>query len=161
MSDVAVVNASPFIFLSRADLLSLLQTVAPRVSVPAEVVAEVLAKGAETRTAKALAGAAWLERLSPCSIPRSVESWDLGPGESAVLSHGLMRSGSLVVLDDLQARRCAASLGLPTIGTLGLVLRAKRRGVVPAARPVVEQLVEGGMYLSRKVVDQALSLVDE
>jgi predicted nucleic acid-binding protein len=46
-------------------------------------------------------------------------------------------------------------------GTLGLVLVARRRGVIPAARPVVERLRRSGMYLSDRVCDRALALIGE
>ena len=51
------------------------------------------------------------------------------------------------IVDDLAARRCAAALGIPVRGTLGLVLTAKQRGVIPAARPILERLRGSGMYL--------------
>ncbi len=50
---------------------------------------------------------------------------------------------------------------MPLIGTLGIVLKAKRKGVLPAARPAIEKLLNAGMYLSGKIIDQALALVDE
>ena len=64
-------------------------------------------------------------------------------------------------MDDLPARRCADSLGIPTRGTLGLVLIAKQRGVISEAKPIVERLRQSGMYLSDAVVNRALSMVGE
>jgi predicted nucleic acid-binding protein len=58
-------------------------------------------------------------------------------------------------------RRCATTLGIPIRGTLGLVLTAKQRGEISAARPVLEQLRLSGMYLSDRVMNQALALVGE
>jgi predicted nucleic acid-binding protein len=46
-------------------------------------------------------------------------------------------------------------------GTLSLVLLAKARGLVAAARPVVEQLRREGMYLSDQIMNQALAQVGE
>ncbi len=46
-------------------------------------------------------------------------------------------------------------------GTLGLVLTAKQRGHIPAARSVLLQLRQSGMYLSERVMNQALALVGE
>jgi hypothetical protein len=40
-------------------------------------------------------------------------------------------------------------------------LRARRQGNIPATRPVVEDLLRGGMFLSRALVDRALALVGE
>ncbi|MGB3511246.1 MAG: DUF3368 domain-containing protein [Microcoleaceae cyanobacterium] len=42
-----------------------------------------------------------------------------------------------------------------------LVLTAKKRGIIPLARPVLEQLRQNGMYLSDRVINQALILVGE
>lgn len=72
-----------------------------------------------------------------------------------------LHPGSVAVLDDLQGRRCALALGIPLLGTLGVVLAARRRGLAPAARPILEALVAHGMYLSAPIVEQALALVGE
>ncbi|HEV8582421.1 MAG TPA: DUF3368 domain-containing protein [Thermoanaerobaculia bacterium] len=45
--------------------------------------------------------------------------------------------------------------------SLGIILKAKSAGLIPAARPELERLVEHGMYLSGRVLDQALALVGE
>jgi predicted nucleic acid-binding protein len=65
------------------------------------------------------------------------------------------------VLDDLAARRCARSLAIPVRGTLGLILIAKQRHIIPAARPLLEQLRRTGMYLSDHVLNRALRAVGE
>ncbi|MEH2009054.1 MAG: DUF3368 domain-containing protein [Nostoc sp.] len=64
-------------------------------------------------------------------------------------------------MDDLAARRCAAVLGIPVLGTLGIVLTAKQRGKITRARPIIENLRSSGMYLSDRVINQALALVGE
>jgi predicted nucleic acid-binding protein len=65
------------------------------------------------------------------------------------------------IIDDLAGRRCAALLGIPVRGTLGIVLTAKQRGVIPAARPVLECLIQSGLYLSRRILDTGLQRVGE
>jgi predicted nucleic acid-binding protein len=85
----------------------------------------------------------------------------LGAGESSVLALANEYPGKETIIDDLAGRKCAASLNIPVRGTLGIVLVAKKRGVIPKARPVIEEMMSTGLYLSRKVVDKALSLVEE
>lgn len=85
----------------------------------------------------------------------------MGPGESAVLTWGYVNPSTEVIVDDLAARRCAVALGIPVRGTLGIVLNAKQKGAIPSARPVLEQLRLCGMYLSDRVMNQALALVGE
>ena len=161
MTDSAVVNASPLIYLARADLLGLLQPAADQVYVTDVVAAEILARGDDDPTAAAIRKAPWLGEVAAPEIPAVILAWDLGPGESSVLAWALLNQGCRAIIDDLQGRRCAEALGIPLRGTLGLVLRAKRLGQVERARPIVDRLRGAGMYLSNAVADLALSEVGE
>ena len=90
-----------------------------------------------------------------------VAAWDLGAGETQVLSQALQHPEIIAVLDDKAARECARSLGFKVLGTLGILLIAKQRGWIPAARPVVEQLLVQGMFLSPGLIAAALAEVGE
>jgi predicted nucleic acid-binding protein len=161
MIEMCVVNASPLIFLSRAGHLELLRASAEHVRVPQPVADELRARGANDVTANELNSRRWLEITEPPPIPPGIMQWGLGSGESAVLAECLRLPGSYAVIDDLAARKCAAALGIPVIGTLGMVLRARKQDVIPAARPVMEDLLRGGMFLSKPLLDGALALVGE
>jgi len=78
-----------------------------------------------------------------------------------VLSWALAHPGTLAVLDDFAARKCAGAIGVRVKGTLGLALLAKTRGQLSAARPLVEELRQAGLYLSDTLIREALSLVGE
>jgi predicted nucleic acid-binding protein len=67
-----------------------------------------------------------------------------------------VRKGSTVVLDDAEARRCARTLGIPLLGTLGIVLRAKKRGRVESARTVLRDLLGVGFYLDDDLIAEVL-----
>jgi predicted nucleic acid-binding protein len=149
------------IFLARANLLDLLRLVGPEILVPKPVADEILRRGLDDPTAKVLSSVGWLETVEPPPIPEVIQSWDLGPGESSVLAWGYLHRGTDCILDDLAARRCADSLGLPVRGTLGLVILGKRRGLFPKARPVLERMGRSGMYLSDRVLNQAVAKVGE
>ncbi|GAG57371.1 unnamed protein product [marine sediment metagenome] len=62
-----------------------------------------------------------------------VANWNLGQGESEVITLAI-EEGSTAVLDDLQARKCATVLNVKLMGTLGLLLLSKRKGVVKMKR---------------------------
>lgn len=161
MADLPAVNASPLIFLARANLLDLLQLIAPEVAVPAPVADEIRRRGSGDPAARALANTRWLQIVDVPAVPGTIQAWDLGPGESAVLSWCAARPGIEAIIDDLAARRCAGALGIPMRGTLGVVLVGKQRGRLPAARPVLESLRKAGMYLSDRVMNGALMMVGE
>ena len=128
---------------------------------PVEVRDEVCRRGLTDPTARAVDRAEWLEVVSSPELPESVLTWGLGRGESAVLALALEGPDREVIFDDRQARRCASMLGLPSLGTLSLVLRAKDLGMIPLARPVLERLRFEGMFLSDFVMNQALAEVGE
>ena len=161
MPDSAVVNASPLIFLSKAGLLHFLQLAGNRVIVPAAVAMEIRQRETSDPTVQALEQTQWLEIVETPPVPSLIQAWDLGPGEASVLTYAHVNARTVAVIDDLLGRRCAEALKIPVNGTLGLVLIAKKRGVIPAARPVLDTLRQAGMYLSDQVVSKALMLVGE
>ena len=161
MAERPAVNASPLIQLADAQLLDFLQLAGPEIVVPQPVAAEIRAGGAADAAVRALDSTAWLTIVETPAVPATIQAWDLGEGESSVLAWAHANPGTLAILDDLAARRCAATLRIPVRGTLGLVLVAKQRGRINAARPVLDRMRASGMYLSDSVLNQALSLVGE
>jgi len=156
-----VINASPLILLTKVGWLDLLQLVSTEVVVPAPVATEIQQRGVSDITVQALAQTNWLVVIETPPVPSVIQLYDLGAGESSVLTWAYVNPGTEAIVDDLAARRCAAALGIPIRGTLGLVLTAKLSGTIPAARPILEQLRQSGLYLSDRVMNQALALVGE
>jgi predicted nucleic acid-binding protein len=129
--------------------------------VPAPVAHEIQRRGLSDPAAQAIASTDWLQVVNVPQVPQAIQAWDLGPGESAVLTWCSQRFGAEAIIDDLAGRRCAQALGIPVRGTLGLVLLGKKSGRIVAARPVVESLRCAGMYLSDAVMERALRMVGE
>ena len=153
------VNTSPLVFLVREDLLEILRVGVDDVAIPWPMIEEIRGHGMDDPTVRALDRGDWLTIVPGPATPPAITAWRLGPGESAVLAPALAEVGSWAVIDDSGARRCAGSMSIPAIGTLGLVLLAKQEGTIPAARPVVERLRRSGMYLSDEVIREALARV--
>ena len=74
------------------------------------------------------------------------------------LALGLQARSAARVMDDLAERRCALSLDLKVMGTLGIVVAGHRRGLISDPLQVIEQLRSGGMWLSDAVVKQVRAL---
>lgn len=161
MSEHPAVNASPLIFLSRAGLLDMLKMEGDEIVIPKIVAEEIRRRGPDDLAVQAIETTAWLTVIDATSIPDTIRAWDLGDGEASVLAWGYANPGTVIIVDDLAARRCAATLGIPVRGTLGLILAAKKRGLIPEARPVLQKLRQSGMYLSDRILNQALALVEE
>ena len=156
-----VVNASPVILLAKIQQADLLLQIPDAVVIPQSVADEIRAAGPND------SGRHWLES-PPIGVVQAdrhlaseVASWDLGAGESAVVSWALDAGGCEVVIDDLAGRRCAEVMRIPVTGSLGVILIAKRRGLVEQAKPLIESLRRVGAHLSDSLVQSALNLVGE
>lgn len=154
MAEVWVVNASPIITLAKAGHLGLVTDLADQVLVPAAVASEVLA-GPEADPARLALEHGWGQRVLVEEVPGPILEWSLGAGEAQVLAVGRERKGSTVVLDDAEGRRCARTLGVPLLGTLGIVL-AKKRGRVKSAAKVLRDLLGVGFYLDEDLIAEVL-----
>lgn len=161
MSRVWVVNASPLILLGKIGRVALLGELSDELIVPGVVAHEVGAKPDGERIVSEIASLVGTRIEEDITTSPEIAAWNLGRGESQVLALAATHPGSRAVLDDLEARRCAQSLGLSLIGTLGVVLRAKRKGVIERARPVIEHLRRVGLYASDSLVERALAHLGE
>jgi len=85
----------------------------------------------------------------------------LGIGEQAVIACALVHNCPLVGLDDREARELAEEVGLEVIGTIGVLLRAKRAGLVSAVRPMLDEIQKHGFHLHTKLYEEALRLAGE
>jgi predicted nucleic acid-binding protein len=86
---------------------------------------------------------------------------DLGAGEAEVIALGLNMTDSLLIIDDRLARRIAGLHNLRYTGTLGILVKANRDGLISSVDAAITALREKGMWLSDTVVEQALRLSGE
>ena len=158
MSEGWVLNASPIIALAKVDRLNLLEGLVPEICIPPAVVKEVTA-GPEDDPGRRALESRWGQRLPESALRPEVLGWSLGAGETEVLSVALEKSGWTAVIDDATARACARSVDVPVIGTLGVVLRAKRQGLVGSAGKIIQDLRQSGLYFDDHFVRTVLKQV--
>jgi predicted nucleic acid-binding protein len=156
VSEHGVVNASPLIVLARAGQLDLLASLADEVVIPREVALEIEAGPAQDEARQALAEGQFTLIDTPPPPPELI-AWDLGAGETAVLSLAIADSRWTALLDDAATRKCARSFSVPLKGTLAVVMMAKQQGLIPSAAEVIRGLVSGGFRLDDAVIRQALA----
>lgn len=149
-----VINASPIILLAKIEHLHLLAQLPDDWVVPQAVIAEIEAGPADDPARLLLPTLSW-PTVAVTPNPQ-ILAWDLGAGESAVLSHALTQPGWKAVLDDGAARRCAHTFSIPLIGTLGVILRARRAGLIPAAVPLLQLLLSHDFRMDDAVIRRAL-----
>ncbi len=137
--------------LAKVGQLSLLELLATEVVVPVAVADEILAGDAADPARRALE-AGFGSRAAIAELPDQIVEWSLGAGEASVVAIALGRPGATAVLDDAEARACATTLGVPLIGTLGIVARARVRGLIPSAAAIFAQLRSVGLFVDDELV---------
>ncbi len=97
----AVIDASPLISRARTGLLDVLNDAAETVVVPPAVSLEVRAReGQDDEAVSALATMPWLRTGPAMTVPGSIATWDLGPGESEVIALAAGTRDATAVIDD-------------------------------------------------------------
>jgi predicted nucleic acid-binding protein len=86
----------------------------------------------------------------------STVSGSIGPGEREVISLGLQLGTALLILDEQPARRLATSLGLRVMGTLGLLMAGKERGLLAKIRPDLERLLAVRFFMDQDLYDRVV-----
>jgi uncharacterized protein len=151
-----VCNAGPLIALAGVAQLALLRELYSRVLVPEPVIEEIVRSGAGRVGAIEIGSAHWLEVVPPPAELDALLAAELGIGESAVLRVAARLRAPLVLIDERRARRIATQVyGLKVRGTAGVLVQAKRAGLVPTIRPLLEAMVRHGYFLSTRLVETA------
>jgi predicted nucleic acid-binding protein len=150
-----VLNASPLIVLARAGHEGLFLELADQVVVPRPVALEIEAGPVVDRARQTLAAGRFTVVDVP-PPPAEILAWDLGSGETAVLSFALAEKGWTAILDDAAARKCARSFSIPVKGTLGVIILARQQKLIPSAAEVLFSLQTAGFYLEDQIVREAL-----
>ena len=155
---IVVSDAGPLIALGRLDLIALLNALFAEVQVPEAVIRECLARP-DNPDALRIRQALDHGRLVACPNPLQTLA-GLDAGESAAIVHAKV-IGAGVLLDERAGRQRALAMGLTVTGTLGVLVRARQRGLIGPVGPLIAALRASGQRLSQPVVVHALAVVGE
>ncbi len=152
---IVVSDTSPVTALITIGKVELLRELFAEVLVPETVRAELL------RSHPSLPD--WLQtrRVSnQAAVSDFTKRVDAGEAEAIVLAREI--GADRLLIDERKGRRLAQAEGIHVIGLVGVVLLAKRKGLVPNARELMERLVnEAGVYLDPELIKSALKTVGE
>lgn len=149
-----IADSSCFIALCQIRQLELLLTLAPTIVIPSAVRDEIQMSIPELPP--------WCTVADPTQATSTrILRFSLGLGESAAIALALDRAPRNLVLDDKPARRLAVSLGLPVIGTIGILVRARQAEILKALSPELDKLAAHGFHISPALRKFAIESVGE
>jgi predicted nucleic acid-binding protein len=146
----AVTNSACLIGLERIGRLDLLPQVFSTVFAPPMVAKEVQAPLSWLRVQA-------VQNTATVAILKT----QMDAGEAETIALAMELEDILLILDDKKARRVAQQLNLKVIGTVGMLLRAKRQGIITEVKPFISALIQADFRISQRIIQKALQLSGE
>ena len=165
MAVIVVSDTSPLSGLAIAGYLSLLEQIYDEVIIPVAVANELRRGGQDNPRITEVLALDWVEVQQPKNLAL-VETLqadqNLDRGESEAIALALELKADELLIDERLGRREASRLGLSITGLLGILLVAKRRGLVGAIRPIMDDLInEAGFRVSSQLYADVLAMAGE
>jgi predicted nucleic acid-binding protein len=160
---IVVSNTSPIIALACVGQLELLRGVYSQIIIPDAVFDEITVAGAGEPGAREIAQATWVKCQSVHDTPLvTALRLELDAGEAEAIALAIERNADLILLDERIGRRAAQRLGLTTVGTLGVLIAAKDRGLLAAVRPVLDSLrIDAGFWITDDLYNSVVNAANE
>lgn len=160
---IVVSNTSPISNLAKVGQLSLMQKVYGRILVPYVVREELLDERAGETVVTAVQSATWLEIHSVQNQQLVYElRTRVNIGEAEAIALAVEVEASRLLIDERLGRQAAKDLGLKITGVLGILLLAKRRNLIEAVKPIMEDLTsQANFRISSQLYADVLNEADE
>ena len=143
-----VADARPLLSFARADRLDLLRDVVGTLIIPEAVYEEIVVRGVGKPGADAVRQAAWLTRetvIDRTFVDQLPSKLHLGEREALALAR---EHGYGVLVDEREARQAAQQHGIGHFGSLRVLKEAKDRGLLHEVKPILDELIATGTYIS-------------
>ena len=159
---IIVSDTTPISELAKVDHLDLLPKLFGKVVIPQGVFDEL--QVGEHPAAKLVQNLSWLEVVTVDNqqlVRELQQSFKLDLGESEAIALAEEISASQLLINERAARKVAMARKLPLIGTVGILLLAKRRGLLDSVKDVLDEMQAQGMRISDRLYVQVLTLAQE
>ena len=154
-----ICNTTPFIALSSIDQIGLLKEVYSSIIVPRAVIEEINEGG--KINVPDLTAFDWIEVIPNVTNVENRLLFQLDYGEQQVVLNALKLKPDLVLIDDKTARNIAEYLGINVKGTLGVLVEAKRKGLISSFKEPALKMKEYGIRFSEQLINEISSSLEE
>ncbi len=158
----AIVNSSPLIFLAKLGKLDILKELFDEIIIPEAVYNEAVVEGSSHEESSIIKNTEWIkvEKVRNYQLVRFLMEF-IDYGESEVIVLAIEKNADIVILDDKDARKIARGFGLKVTGTIGVLMLAKRRGLIKEVKPLIEELIREGFRISNDLLKAILKEMNE
>ena len=153
-----VVNTTPLIALADIGHLDILHNLYGEIMIPQAVLDEILTEPAKSIVSRC----DWISVFDIDSKkPNRLYSARLHAGEIAVMMLADEQDADLLIMDDNAAKKTAKFIGFSVTGTIGVLLKAKRDGLIQNVKPLLAEMISDGFYISETIRKMVLEEAGE
>lgn len=151
MPKTIISDTSCFIILSNIGELELLHKVYGEIITTIDIATEF----SETLPS-------WVEIKKVIDVSKQqILELQIDRGEASAIALALETPESIVILDDFKARKIALRLGINYTGTIGVIIKAKLKGIIPSIKPILEKIKNTNFRISIDIEIKAFREADE
>ena len=157
---VIVSDASPVTSLIQVGQLELLNAVFGQVVVPRAVYNE-LCKVPGQQTIIDQQNWLFIDHAKDLKHVKTLEN-ELDAGEAEAIVLALEMKADYLVIDEFKGRNKAEEIGLKIIGSLGVLLQAKQKGLISVVKPLIDDLIQKAEFrVHPALYQQVLNIAGE
>jgi uncharacterized protein len=156
-----VSNSGPILSFARARRFDLLRGVVATLTIPEAVYADIVVRGAGKLGAEDVQYAVWITRTpvrDRTFVDQLPQRLHLGECEALALAREL---DAVLLIDEREARRAVQQYGIAHFGSLRILEEAKERGLIPTVKPVLDELLAAGTFISESLYRTFLRIMGE
>jgi len=155
-----VSNTTPLISLMKISKLEILKKIYSEIIVSEAVYKEIEA-GKHKEFYQDLSKIEWI-KIESIKNKLSVNYFlDLDAGEAEAIILASETEADLIILDEKLGRYHAKNAGIKVTGTIGILVKAKKMGLIPKLNPILNELTKKNVWISEKLISQVCKLVGE
>ena len=155
---LTISDASPLIALSRINQLHLLKHLFGNVIVPKGVFYELTEKGQDKAGQEQIRNASWIksQEVRDKDFVEKLMMEGLSEVDASVIALAVERKADIVIVDDKVVREAAKKEGLTITGTIGIIIQAKKLGLIESVKEALDDLKQNGFWIKKKRYQEAL-----
>lgn len=157
-----IVNSTPLIALCHVNQLNILKELYGEIIIPKAVYDEISVKKDSVCKKIVDESLEWVHVQKIQNVmAKAMFKSQLHDGEVEVMILAKEQNADVVIIDDQNAKKYAKYLELPVTGTLGILIKAKQVGYIPELKPLLDVMVQNGIYIKNSLIEHCLELVGE
>ena len=157
---IIVSDSSPLISFAILNKLSLLEKIFDDLYIPQSVFNEITSQNKPfTQKLQSFTEHRVRQVKNDFAVELLLKDLDVGEAEAIVLAkENNIRD---ILIDEYKGRKIAFTEGLFPIGTVGVLIQAKKKGFINALKPELDKLVVNHRRISKELYTKALNLAGE